>query len=178
MEVSAAQLEPLTEEKLMRCHDERTQEFALALLDMYKWDMQRKSSEGKLPPVEEREPYKWPYFVLDLVAHPPDWTSFRKRIERKLRAPKRGDRRIAYFAGLVEKMEEYEALAREISSAEEASEVSNASPSKSSSSGDTPESDPHRTPTKRSPVRVVPPSGMRTRNTRLAWQAIGSIRTR
>lgn len=159
MEVSAAQLEPLTEEKLMRCHDERTQEFALALLDMYKWDMQRKSSDGILPPAEEREPYKWPYFVLDLVAHPKIWNTFRKHIERKIGAFKRGDRRIAYFAGLVDKMEEYEALVQENSSNEEASGFSDSSPSKFSCGGEASDSDPPRTPIKRSPVRVIQPSG-------------------
>jgi hypothetical protein len=94
--VQASKLEPLDEEIVKQCSDERAVGFALAMMDFADWELQTLSADSPL-----RRWYVFPSFIRKFLHHMPTFAAWRKQAERAGRNF-RSDRRKMYFSGLVE----------------------------------------------------------------------------
>ena len=84
-QVTRQQVEPLTLTNLRRCTDEKTREFAAALIRFAQWDLEANPQKlgedveyGTAPPL-----YQWPDFILDLMTRPREWGVWRKEVVRR-----------------------------------------------------------------------------------------------
>lgn len=104
MEMKASSLKPLTFANIVDCTNTPTRCFGEALLRFYDWaqtvvtsdpeeneDPTNSDEDGKSlsSPVQRpssapssEKPYVWPDFILDLIAHKPQWNSWRREVER------------------------------------------------------------------------------------------------
>eukprot|EP01034_Spumella_vulgaris_P021631 gene21631-27670_t len=94
--VQASKLEPLDEEIVKQCSDERAVGFALAMMDFADWELQSLPVDSPL-----RKWYVFPAFIRKFLHHMPTFAAWRKQAERAGR-DFRSDRRKMYFSGLVE----------------------------------------------------------------------------
>jgi hypothetical protein len=128
-EVTVGAIEELTESNLKFCADERTGDFASALLMFYEWDIANEMDDNFVPEdnnvVDDDEPYQWPDFILDIIAHRELFSSWRKKVERKTNCTKREQRKLAYFDTLkndyLALLESFEKNSKENGSAKKAS---------------------------------------------------------
>ena len=81
MVIPLRQLEPLSEHNLVNCTDDRTREFAMALIDFAVWDLGR--IYGSVEAGLLKEQYQWPSYILNLVSRPRDWSAWRTGVEKK-----------------------------------------------------------------------------------------------
>ena len=75
--VNRRQVQPLSEHNVLQCTDDKTREFACALMDFAQWDIQTAEAEGG----EEADPdevYQWPDFILNLITNAKEWAVWRK----------------------------------------------------------------------------------------------------
>ena len=79
-----------------KCHDQRTIDFAKALIDFSAWELEENT---------DCLWYVFPTFVLEFMKHPPTWSSWRTRTERASRGSKE-DRGTIYFNALKEELKE------------------------------------------------------------------------
>eukprot|EP01038_Epipyxis_sp_PR26KG_P010026 gene10026-13482_t len=122
VEVNVSSIEALTLDKLKGCSDERTLDFTMALIDFAAWceDMlnsncSKASNENEDDPATSSSPpslrspvnisitceFMWPEFILSMLNQPKDWSSWRKKAERRLFGTKE-TRRQVYFSVLKE----------------------------------------------------------------------------
>lgn len=104
--VTIGDVEPLTITCLKRCREERTHDFALALMGFAAWDLAQKNhiedsdndtqdiyikAEQKAIQIMHEETnsqalevpfYEWPDFIPNMINNPREWQSWRKRVER------------------------------------------------------------------------------------------------
>jgi len=127
VEVQSSALEPLSAVILKRCTDERTLDFALALMAFASWhlgittqiqigapinDVIDESEEivalsimtdpSKQVTYKDCQVYKWPSFILNMICQPREWASWRKRVERSTCATRGNPRKLLYFKALSE----------------------------------------------------------------------------
>ena len=129
--VTFGDVEPLTITCLKRCREERTHDFALALMGFAAWDLTQKmhaEENGNTDDVyleaeqraintmhEEMNTqstevpfYEWPEFIPNMINNPREWQVWRKRVERGAQQNKDQQRthlipkKQLYFAALVE----------------------------------------------------------------------------
>jgi hypothetical protein len=108
----------LTRDNLKRALDEKTRDFAQALLTFYEWERERMRehylTRARCP--EElvnsimQKPYIWPDLILDLIVHREQWRPWSKDVERRLslmsKQKGKNMRCIAYFERLKEQYQE------------------------------------------------------------------------
>jgi hypothetical protein len=129
--VTFGDVEPLTITCLKRCREERTHDFALALMGFAAWDLTQKMqadengiSDDVYLKAEQRAIhimheemntqssevpfYEWPEFIPNMINNPREWQSWRKRVERGAQQNKDQQRnhlipkKQLYFAALVD----------------------------------------------------------------------------
>lgn len=86
----------MSEHCLSFCNDERTREFACALIDFARWDLRR---SGKV--LEGSEKYQWPAYIYNMISKPRDWAVWRQSAERRALRDK-VPKRIAYLLTMQE----------------------------------------------------------------------------
>ena len=115
-DVDKSLCEPLNEGLLRQCHDERTVDFAHALIDFAKKYQQEWSDEvrhlSEDVDYSEDSVFIWPGYITDLMEEYRKWSVWRKKAERSCGGKQR---RLAYFNLLVEEFDalENEAIADE-----------------------------------------------------------------
>lgn len=91
VKVRLSGLQPLSEHCLSLCSDERTREFACALIDFARWDVRRTGTV-----LEGSDKYQWPAYIYNMVSKPRDWAAWRSIAERRALREKTS-KRSAYF---------------------------------------------------------------------------------
>lgn len=94
--VSASALEPLSNQNMKTCSDDRSVDFALAMVDFSEWELSNRPPNSK--PCRW---YEYPTFILNFLAHAPTWKTWRAQAERAARG-KKDDKRKIYFESLVD----------------------------------------------------------------------------
>jgi hypothetical protein len=94
--VSASALEPLSNQNMKTCPDDRSVDFALAMVDFSEWELSNRPANSK--PCRW---YEYPTFIRNFLAHAPTWKTWRAQAERAARG-KKDDKRKIYFESLVD----------------------------------------------------------------------------
>jgi HIV Tat-specific factor 1 len=131
IKVRIQEIDILTEDRLKLCTDDRTRDFACALLDFIEWETSRVKLSRKKSLSHESDiadeskadnvstagswkpktsgvsrlsvPYQWPDFVYDLIVYREKWNVWKKKVERSMRGnSKNGARRSAYLSTLIQ----------------------------------------------------------------------------
>jgi hypothetical protein len=119
--VNFGEVEPLTITCLKRCREERTHDFALALMGFAAWDLSQRNyaddggddidNHDGFMKAEQRaihimheeftnlqsseiKFYEWPEFIPNMINNPRQWQSWRKRVERGAQSKQGGSHMI------------------------------------------------------------------------------------
>jgi hypothetical protein len=90
--VRCTEISELNQTNLILCSDEKTREFAQALLKFYEWDKARMKEfyvtkehlSADRVDIILNKPYIWPDLILDLIAHREKWVPWSKGVEKRL----------------------------------------------------------------------------------------------
>ena len=79
--VTRRQVQSLNEKNVLQCTDDKTREFACALMDFAHWDIQEAAVENAKEGSddEDDEVYHWPDFILNLITNAKEWAVWRKQ---------------------------------------------------------------------------------------------------
>ena len=112
--MQASLLEPISDELLRLCYDDRTAPFAVALMNFAAWELSSDNNHVTIPSHSHlRKWYIFPSFIVKMVSHLPLLTEWRKQAERASRNSK-ANRSVVYYNCLVENyknLEEHEIAA-------------------------------------------------------------------
>lgn len=98
-------LQPLDDENLAQCSNEKTRDFATALMrlaEVIRSTTRRVLKEGSAVP--------WPEFIYEIISNKEFGTQWRRAVERKCVGGKPDARKAAYFDALLQGYEEYLAI--------------------------------------------------------------------